>query len=626
MIYLITNQTKINDTFLKVTPKECIIYCNDLSEICIDLETTGLDFLNDKIVFLILGDRFNQYVIDGTIDIQLFKDIIESKTLIGHNLSFDYKFLKKQGIEIKRLYDTIIAESLVHQGKLKSRDEQIKKENEQFIMRIGLDKVVKRWLNKDLSKTTRQSFVNMNILNYSNAQISYAAHDILYLQEIKKLQIEHLTKHKELNVLNLENKCVIPIAEMEYEGMLLDKDKWTNLYLENKEKLKIIEDKMNDIILSNSLFKEFIPKYVQGDLFEDATQSIDINWSSPQQSLNVFKKLFPELQNTDSNILEKYNHPLVELFLEYKELSKLTSTYGIDFFKYLYSDGRVHTSFNQIVNSGRLSSSNPNMQNLPADNRYRNCFIPNYKDWVFVSADFASQELNLIAYDSQDPVWLSALKDNQDLHSICAELLFGDEWKELAEPNCEYYISKQKCKCKKHKELRTFAKTINFGLAYGMGADKLSNRLDINLNYAEKLINRFFTVFPNIKDSLERSANFGTKFNYIRTLPPFNRIRWFGNEKGFGNIQRESKNTHIQGSAADQIKLALVYIWDFISTNKVPVKLVCTVHDQVDTICHKDYAIQWKEKLTELMEKAAKSNIPTGLLKAETTISNEWSK
>ena len=624
MIYLISKE-KTSDAFLNVEIQEALDYCKDLSEICIDLETTGLDFLNDKIIFLVIGDRFNQYVVDSTIDYTEFKDIIESKTIIGHNLSFDYKFLKQIGIEIKTLYDTMIAESLVHQGKLKSQ-ENFKKEEEQFVMRVGLDKVVKRWLNKDLSKITRKSFIGANVLNYDNQQISYAAHDILYLQEIKKFQLEHLTRWKELNVLQLENKCVIPIAEMEYEGMLLNKTKWKKIYDDNMVILNNIKNKMNNLVLSDSLFKEFIPKYVQVDMFNEHTTQIDINWDSPKQCLNVFQKLFPELTSTDSNILEKYNHELIKLFLEYKELSKLVTTYGIDFFKYLYSDGRVHTNFTQIVNTGRVSSSQPNNQNLPNDNKYRNCFIPNYKDYVFVSSDFSSQELNLIAHDSQDVVWINALKANQDLHSICAEILFGEEWKNAADNNCEFYISKQKCKCKKHKELRNFAKTLNFGLSYGMGADKLSARLDISIKEAEILINRFFTVFPNIKDSLERSANFGTKYNYIRTLPPFNRIRWFGNEKGYGNIQRESKNTHIQGSASDMTKLALVYIWEFIQTNNLPVKLVCQVHDQIDTICHKDYAIQWQKELTMLMEKAAKVIIPTGYLKAETTISNEWSK
>jgi DNA polymerase-1 len=267
-----------------------------------------------------------------------------------------------------------------------------------------------------------------------------------------------------------------------------------------------------------------------------------------------------------------------------------------------------------------------NLQQIPANNNYRNCFISNYEDYVFVSSDYSSQELCLIAHDSNDPVWNDALQNNYDLHSICGELLFGKRWKEAAEKNCQYYIDKSKCSCLEHKKLRTLAKNLNFGLSYGMGADKLSTKLNISIKEASTLINKFFTIFPDIRKSLEKSANFGTNNKYIRTLPPFNTIRWFGNEKSADKIERESKNTKIQGSASNMVKLALYYIHNYIEENNVPVKLVCTVHDQIDTICHKDYAKQWKIILTEQMERAAKIIIPSGLLKAETKISNSWEK
>jgi DNA polymerase-1 len=136
------------------------------------------------------------------------------------------------------------------------------------------------------------------------------------------------------------------------------------------------------------------------------------------------------------------------------------------------------------------------MQNIPSLNDYRNCFIPNYKDWVFVSSDYSSQELALIAHESQDEIWLNALKENKDLHSICAELLFGNKWKDSAESNCQYYVNQKKCNCKEHKKLRTFAKNLNFMLAYGGGAHKLADKMEISIPEATK----FFQVGFSFKN------------------------------------------------------------------------------------------------------------------------------
>jgi DNA polymerase I len=245
--------------------------------------------------------------------------------------------------------------------------------------------------------------------------------------------------------------------------------------------------------------------------------------------------------------------------------------------------------------------------------------------------------LNVIAYGSQDPVWLEALKKNQDLHSVCASLVYGDKWIDAAKDDCAYIKSKAKCNCPEHKNLRTKVKTVNFGLAYGMGPNKLADTLEISLGEAKELIERYFKVFPNIGSFLTKLEKFGVKYGYARTYPPYNRRRWFsewfngiGAEpslKGIsGTIGRAAKNTPIQGSSADMTKLALVFIRDFIRKNNVPVKIVMTVHDQIDTVCSCEYAETWRVKMTELMEEAAIKVIPNGLLKAETNISECWEK
>jgi len=222
----------------------------------------------------------------------------------------------------------------------------------------------------------------------------------------------------------------------------------------------------------------------------------------------------------------------------------------------------------------------------------------------------------------------------QDLHSVCAELLFGQAWTDAAEPDCAYYhinerfqVDQQKCDCPKHKKMRTAAKSINFGLTYGAGADKVAKLLRITPEEADRLIKEFFLVFPSIKQSLENSARFGVDKGYIRTMQPYGWKRWFNkNSMDKGSIERQSKNTRIQGSAADMIREALVLIRRYIIDNGVPVKLVNTVHDQIDTICDQEYVPVWEPKLKSIMEEAAKTIIPSGLLKAEITVSDVWTK
>jgi DNA polymerase-1 len=274
------------------------------------------------------------------------------------------------------------------------------------------------------------------------------------------------------------------------------------------------------------------------------------------------------------------------------------------------------------------------MQQIPSDNKYRNCFIAP-EGWVFVSSDYSSQELNVIAYGSKDPVFLEALEKGQDLHSVCADLVFQDQWRDAADADCAYMKDKSKCNCAKHKSMRTKVKTINFGLAYGMGPHKLSDTLDITVKEASDLIDQYFTAFPNIKQFLDMLGKFGKMNGYIRTFKPFKRKRFFDYWDGprtppkeMGMIERASKNTPIQGASADMTKLALVKIHNFIKEHNLQsqVKIVMTVHDQIDTICKEEIAERWKARMTELMEEAALTIVTNGLLKAETNISKTWEK
>ena len=630
MIYYIGNKRIVNDKCFKYTSMESAIkYLQEQTVLGVDTETEGMDFTCKKMIMFQIGDTKNQYVIDTRSEsIEPLRGILESNKIIKilHNAKFDYKFIKKwANIELAGIYDTFLVERILHCGKRGPK--------------YGLKDLVLNYLGKELDKEPRNKFVNLQGAPYTDVQIQYGAKDVEYLIQLRELQLPQITEKKLEQVVDLECKAVLAFADIEYNGLEIDREAWLNLDKINADKAKEYFDDLDNAVIQDPRLQRFVLVYIQGDLFTDQKElrKVGVNWDSPKQVLEVFKELIPNLENVNGKELYKHrNYGLVSKYVRYKEYMKLCTSYGKPFFKYLKGDGMVHTNFHQILDTGRVSSSHPNMQQIPANNNFRNCFIAP-EGWSFVSSDYTSQELNVIAFGSKDPVWIQALEDGQDLHSVCAELVYKQKWSEAAEDDCAYVRGKVKCECPQHQTLRNNVKAINFGLAYGMGPHKLADTLQINKDQATKLIEEYFKAFPSIKGFLERLGNFGKQYGYIKTFPPFNRKRWFStwypkiwNNKSsmmeIGSIERASKNTPIQGASADMTKLALIYIHEYIKENNIPVKMVMTVHDQIDTICNNSYTKTWKKKMTELMEKAAKVVVTNGLLKADTNISKTWSK
>jgi len=593
-----------------------VSYCKDKSVLGVDTETEGFDFTCKKMIMLQIGDKDRQYVIDTrTVDVTPLKDILEDEKIIKifHNAKFDYKFIKRwAGINVKNIYDTFLTERVINCGKQDYG--------------YSLARCVDRYIGIDLDKTTRNKFIGLKGQPYTIDQITYGANDVIYLLDIREKQLPSLHTYQLEQVARLENEVVKVFAEIEYEGLSIDKDRWTIMAKENIKLAYDQELELDDMVLDHNLLQHYRTP-IQADMFAplEELRRTTINWGSPMQTLKLFRNLVPSLEDVNGKNLNKYRykHKLIDEYIKYKGRTKLANAYGTKFFNYVNSDGKVHTNFAQILDTGRVSSSKPNMQQIPSDNTFRNCFITE-DGWVFVSSDYSSQELNVIAYGSQDPVWLDALKQGLDLHGICADLVFEDKWRDADAAG--------------KKKLRTQIKAINFGLAYGMGPFKLADTLQISKQEAQALIEKYFTEFPNIRAFLEKLGTFGKRKGYIQTFKPFKRRRWFDswypkmwNDRSkimeLGSIERASKNTPIQGSSADMTKLALIYIHREIEESwSDTVKIVMTVHDQIDCVCKEDVAEAWSVKMTELMEKAAKVIIPNGLLKADTNISKTWEK
>lgn len=632
MIGYITPQTSIESPKLRYTTEESAYnYLSKQAVLQVDTETTGLSFVDDTLLTIQVGTRDHQFVFDvrHKPELPLIKKLMESRSVkkILHNVSFDYKFLKKYGMTLQNVHDTLIAEKVLTNGK----------DTPQGYFSLG--QTLARYTGEYMSKEMQMSFVGHSG-PFSIEQIIYAAKDVEHLEDIRDKQLALAKEQGLVECLALENAACPAFGDIEYNGMLVNTERWKELAAEKLAESVELEKQLNQIILDDEQFSQFKPSAFQTDLFlsEEVarTASVSINWSSPHQTTPIIQTLLPDLESSDTKILMAKHmdkHPLIPAFVEYKEKYKKATAFGPQWIdKYVDSDGKVHTSFTQIIRTGRVSSRNPNMQQIPADNDYRNCFIAP-DGWSYVSSDFSSQELCIIAFGSDDPVWLDALEKGQDLHSVCADLVYGQEWANAADPDCAYMVGKQKCDCKKHKKLRTAVKGINFGLAYGMGPHKLSDTLDIPIEQAEELINKYFAVFPAIKQFLDRNGNFGKQNGYIRTFAPYKRIRrfpqWAGQAtepRDMGAIDRMSRNTPIQGSAGDMTKEAMVRIRQLIYDKQDEIQMVMAVHDQLDFIVRDDRIEYWSPIITEQMELAGKSIVTNGLLKSDTTTCKVWEK
>lgn len=416
------------------------------------------------------------------------------------------------------------------------------------------------------------------------------------------------------------------------------------------EKIVILGQLLNK---STVELKEYLLRYCKDELINEKfllkAGELQINWNSIQQVLELGKAVEPKLISLSTESLSKTTHPIFLKLLEYKKVLKLVSSFGEKFIEeFLEPDGKIRTNYNPIVATGRSSSAKPNMQQIPAydkvKNRYRNCFIAE-EDEVFVDSDFTGQELCLIAYTSKDDVWYEAIKNGEDLHSVTAQLVFKDKWDIGTEEGCVFKSQKQKCNCSIHKKYRTAVKTVNFGLAYGMSEFKLAATLHCSLKEARNLIDLYFKTFPQIKKTLDSFGRFGIQHGYTQTLDPFHRKRYFREweyckheysyhvngikrSSGLGRIERQSKNSPIQGSGADIMKLAMWYTYKYVLDNNLfdKVKIALNVHDQLTTTCKKDFADEWKIILDDRMIAAGKVVIKDGLLKAETNITEKWTK
>jgi len=532
MVYLVTTNQELfkNDTYTIITKEEAFDKIAKCNVIQLDTETTGFDPHTCKILTQQFGTEDDQFVIDNnTIDTTYFKPILDSDRLfILQNAKFDLRFFLKLGINIRNVYDTFLVECILTTG-LEDR-------------KLGLDAIAMKYCNVVLDKTIRGGIHREGL---TTKVIKYCADDVTYLKQIMDKQLEQVEQYNLQNVVNLENQVTRVFAKMEYIGISINKEKWLEVSEITEKGTIEIESKLDNILKAEPKLAKYVPKYIQGNLFDFEERELDINWGSPLQKLNILKDLGFDTDSTGDRFLQinKDKHPLIKELINYNRYSKLASAFGKEFLKFINKNtGRIHYNVWQILSTGRISVSEPNLNQIPSKGelgkQIRNCFIPQ-QGYKIVGGDYSGMELRIIAEFSKDPLWVNAFNDGQDLHSVLCSATFDIPITDV----------KQETPFKKGVTYRDIQKTINFGLAYGMSKFKLADTMQIPVNEADKIIKKFFKVVPKVEQFLNGLGELAKARGYIKSGQPYGRIRWFdgfdnkGNFVRQGEIERAGKNT-----------------------------------------------------------------------------------
>lgn len=595
--YLITNSsTQELFGYKKISLDEVITKLANETVIAIDTETTSLSFIDGGLLMVQLSVEGSNFIIDAqTVDVEPLNIIFSKKTVtaIAHNGVFDINFLRMAGVELAVLFDTMLMAKVVTLGK---------------DLEYTLGAVLKRTMRIELDKSIRNTFIGHSG-DFTLDQVTYGSEDTSHLLTLRRILMAEIERLQLTAVAALENQVAMSFAECTFNGIFLDQPEWLAL-----KDISFEEREAARVELNKMLIAEFSPDI---DLFGEP----DIKWTSHKQVLALFKRIDPELESVGRPVLERIiqKHPIIKQYIAFKKADKRISTYGESFFKNLHNDGKMHTRFNQMVITGRVSSSGCNLQQLPREGGFRECFKPP-PGHLIVAADYNSQELAVIAHGAQEPLWLETIRNGGDLHSVNAAEIFGDEFTSETDPV-------------KRKVKRNSVKQLSFLLTYGGGAFSLANKLEIPEREAEELIERYFSTFPKIKQFLVTIGKHGMNSGLTSSYAPFRRRRefpyWKGRDtsrKELERINRQSRNYPIQSTAADLTKVAMIYVSRAIKEKGYDAKLLFPMHDELVTSCRVDQAEAWKTELELQMALAADVILENGLLTAGAEISTVWQK
>ena len=683
MIYLVTNSKSLFpfSDIEYCTVEDSIRLIDKWNMVQYDSETTGRDARLCNLLCMQFGDLEgeNQVVVDATTISPLkYKDILENKYIIGHNLKFDLQFLYNYSIIPRKVYDTMIVEQLLHLGYPSG------------IVSHSLKAVAKRRLDIDIDKTVRGEIIWRGL---DESVVKYAAGDVMYLGDIMKGQLDDCKKRDLLKAAKLECDFVPSIAYLEWSGIKLDEGRWLAKMKQDKINLERAKIALDNFITSNDKFKKYTYVNNQGSLFDgfDLTPKCTVNWSSSQQVVKIVKELGFDTQVKDKktgedkdSVLEKHlktqkgiNDEFLKLYFDYQEYAKVVSSFGQGHLNAINpKTGRIHTVFRQLnTASGRLSCGSnqpntdlakakgippkdctyPNLQQLPSDEQTRASFVAPDGS-LFVSADFSAEESRLGADIYQDKAFLKEFTEGSgDTHNMFAWAVFKEQCKECG---CQDATEVKK----KAPQWRKKVKAVEFAYMFGAAAPTISKAAECTVEEAQSYIDALDKEFIGMSSFAKKGSAFVRKNGYILICPYtghklywWDHDKWLERQKSFtqefwddykrnhkgtgdyiaqevrehfqaaGKYDRMARNAVTQGTGAIIMKEAMTQLFNWIVDNKQfdKVHICCSVHDELCCDFPKELS-NFPKILEKTMEEAAAKYCKSLPIPAEAEVSDHW--
>ncbi|MEK6283092.1 MAG: DNA polymerase [Acidobacteriota bacterium] len=506
---------------------------------------------------------------------------------IAHNAKFDAKFIKHTlGTDLGGLFDTLLASQLIGAGDIEERH--------------GLGTVAERYLNEAVDKTERLSNWNFEL---SEAQLEYAARDAAILLPLRDKLRERLLAESLREVAELEFNCVPVVVDIELAGFYMHKDRWL-------EQLAIVEKRRAQ--LSEELQSVLAVESSQGTLF-GGPQRDDINLDSHQQLTQALERLgIPVPDSTRNWKLQPLavEYPVIATLLEYRTVQKALTSYGQNMIDLINpTTGRLHADFRQIgAPTGRFSCTNPNIQQVPHALEYRRCFSGHPAGRKLIIADYSQIELRILAEFSGDQGFINAFNSGADLHRVTAAQVFNVAADQVS------------------KEQRDFAKRLNFGVVYGIGAQRFSLMTGSSIGEAENILRKYFATYRQLDTYLHDAANRAVRDRQARTgSGRLVRFRYDDQDRQqISMTKRNGKNTPIQGTSADILKRALRLLSNELRGTNA--QIVNIIHDEIVVEADASEAEEVAKKVERAMCAAGEEYVKTVPVKVETEIADEWVK